>query len=87
MESRSRWAGLSGFDSALSKSAAGTGLHLKSYIPKMHNTKQTLGVVAFTHTTIAKSEDVAEDVATKESRLFLKYLLTWCAAACMLLAR
>ena len=42
----------------------------------MHNTKQTLGVVAFTHTTIAKSEDVSEDVATKESRLFLKYLLT-----------
>ena len=42
----------------------------------MHNTKQTLGVVAFTQATIAKSEDVSEDVATKESRLFLKYLLT-----------
>jgi hypothetical protein len=56
-------------------------------IPKMHNTKQTLGVVAFTQATIAKSEDVSEDVATKESGLSLKYLLTnqvWC---CMLVAR
>jgi len=36
----------------------------------MHNTKQMLGVVAFTQATIAKSEDVCEDVATKKSRLF-----------------
>lgn len=53
----------------------------------MHNTKQTLGVVAFTHTTIAKSEDVSEDVATKDFRLFLKYLLTNQVWSCMLLAR
>jgi hypothetical protein len=36
----------------------------------MHNTKGLLGVVAFTQATFAKSEDVSEDVATKESRLF-----------------
>jgi hypothetical protein len=53
----------------------------------MHNTKQTLGVVAFTQATFAKSEDVSEDVTTKDSRLFLKYLLTNAVGACMLLAR
>jgi hypothetical protein len=53
----------------------------------MHNTKQTLGVVAFTQATIAKSEDVSEDVATKESGLSLKYLLTNQVWSCMLLAR
>jgi hypothetical protein len=38
----------------------------------MYNTKQTLGVIAFTQATIAKSEDVSEDVATKQSALYLK---------------
>jgi hypothetical protein len=60
---------------------------MKTEIPKMHNTKQTLGVVAFTQATFAKSEDVSEDVTTKDSRLFLKYLLTDAVGACMLLAR
>ena len=41
----------------------------------MHNTKQTLGVVAFTHTTIAKSEDVSEDVATICKWLVFKHLI------------